>query len=241
MSSRIKAIKTRQSLPGYSKFSLNDAKKQQAREIRVGKIPEKVSGWFVTVNGHLDARKLTPEQLADVRVEEARIATEVLDRKLHKTIDIREKGGRKRIAQVKVWIRTEEQEFNAAHQEHTHALLTIKHRTNLQINYAKINQLFRKKYANSKVFQRIRQEIGLPSGGGEGGGVPHVHIQRASQDGLAEREYMEKGTHTIWKRKDVAEYYKNLRATGVQDQELFNRFERTGEVFINPPEGYVPG
>ncbi len=235
MSARISSIKAPR-IPGLSKFSLKAMEKEKAREIRTRKMPEKVSGWFITVNGHLDARKLNEKQLQEVRLEEAKIATEVLDRKLHKTLIIKEKGGKKKIAKVQVWIRNEEQEFNASHQEHTHALLTIKHRTNLQINYARINQLFRKKYTNSKVFQRIRQEIGLPSGGD-----PHVHIQRATDDGIAEREYMEKGTHTVWKRKDVAEYYKNLRATGTQDQELFNRFERTGEVFINPPEGYVPG
>lgn len=238
---RIKALKQKRPvLPGQSKFNLNDAKKQADKRKRIDNLPDRLSSWFITINDHIDVRKLTAKQLEEVRAEENRIAANVLDKKAHKVIRIREKGGSKKIHKIKLWLKNEEQEYNAAHQEHTHALLTIQHKTNVQLNYDMIKELIRKKYANSPIFKKIKQEIKLPSGGGEHGGVPIVHIERATDSGLVEREYMEKGTHTIWKRKDVAEYYKNLKSTGVQDQELYNRFERTGTYFINPPEGYIP-
>ena len=235
---RIKGVKAKRPLlPGQSKFNLNDAKKLADKTIRMQKLPDRISAWFITINGHIDARKLNEKQLEELRVEENLIAADVLDKKINKILVLKEKGGQKKIEN-----KNEEQEYNAAHQEHTHALLTIRHRTKLHLNYELINKIFMKKYANSPVFTKIRKEIAtLPSGGGEDGGVPKVHIKRATSEGLVEREYMEKGTHTIWKRKDVSEYYKNLRSTGVQDQELFNRFERTGNYFINPPEGYIPG
>lgn len=239
---RLKGLKSKRPLlPGQSKFNLNDAKKLADKNKRMENLPDRVSAWFITINGHIDARKLTAKQLEDLRAEENLIAAEVLDKKLNKILVLKEKGGAKKIARVQLWLKNEEQEYNAGHQEHTHALLTINHKTKLHLNYELINKIFLKKYFDSPIFKRIRQEVGLPSGGGENGGVPMVHIKRATTEGLVEREYMEKGTHTIWKRKDVSEYYKNLRATGVQDQELFNRFERTGTYFINPPEGYIPG
>lgn len=236
---RKKKAREKRLFPGQGKLpNLAKEKEKSERKKKLEREHEKVSNWFVTVNSHQNADKLDPLRKRQFKSEQVRIMVRTFDERLNEFIKFIDKDNPpdpKKIKWSRVYLKNEKQKYNPSHQQHIHGLFSMGHHTKIQLDYKKLKKIIREEYANSPVFSS------LPSGGGEGGLVPHVDIEMASQSGLAEREYMEKGTHTLWRRKDVAEYYKNLRETGVQDKELWNRFERTGEYFINPPEGFIPG
>jgi len=226
-----------------TKLVKNKQKIERRKKLKAADpVKKKISAYFVTINTHVGLNKLKNEEEKEKFEEEAISAVQVLDDRMNdfiKFMNKKEKPVPEKIKAIKFYHKKEYQEFNKSKQFHIHTYLQIEHETKIQLNYDKIKRAVKNAFRASPLYQQYM----MPTGGGENGNLPDVmvHVQRATETGRAELEYMEKGTKTIWKQREVREYYKNLRETGTQDKELWNRFERTGEVFIEPPEGYVPG
>lgn len=217
----------------------NGQKKERRKKLRdTNPVKSKMSAYLITINTHVGLNKLKTEEEKEKWEEEALSVSQVVDHNIHDFIKFMNKKAKpvpEKVKAIKFYHKKEFQEFNKAKQFHIHTYLQIEHETKLQLNYDKIKRAVKKAFRGNPLYMQYM------GGGGELPKDVEVHVQRATDDGRAELEYMEKGTHTIWKRREVREYYKNLRETGAQDPELWNRFERTGTVFIEPPEGYIPG
>lgn len=248
-----KKASTFQALLG--KFTLNKEQEKKERqrtrakrrgeEYIEGEGPLKNSNWFSTVNFHFPRNRLTKEQRKLLREESYRITRQVFDENLPKIVKFKDPFGTpKRIKKFRIDTKFEFQKNHPSRQAHIHILANFKHTTQIHLDYGKIHELFSKYVKRNPLLRKIAADTTPSPSHGTGGEPPEpqVHIQRGSNTGDEERLYMEKGTYTIWKKQEVAEYYQNLKDNNVSSEDdRWARFERTEQTFAKPPEGFTPG
>ena len=185
-------------------------------KIKIKEKKEMNSNWFITVNTHIHRDSLNKEQRNQIKKDlENRIAL-ALEENYKDYIKVLDEDGSLDDAKITNKIKVEFQKSNKSGDLHSHNLISIKHGTRVQLDYNKIKILL--KDAVKNLGDEYIEDFDMR---------PNIHMKFGSDNGDAETEYMEKGTHKIWSKVDVKKYYEDLRERGITDPSQFNRFSST--------------
>ena len=155
----------------------------------------KVSAWFVTMNAHESADGMPPEELEATKENYKEVIRTFFE---ENWIDLiffvgDDRGDEwDKIESVDNYITVEVQEFNNAHQIHTHNSFVVKHTSRIMLDFAET-----KSQMKAYVLENC-----------PGADNPNIDIHLSSSKGANEKEYMEKKTGHIWSKEKVSQSYR---------------------------------
>lgn len=226
-------------LSPFGRFDLETQEQKKLRERREQE--EKRSSWFITVNTHVSRRKLrTAQERKAVKDRLAEIVQQAFEEKPEDIIIQRGKPVDPSSISAENRIKIEFQKNHRGHQLHSHNLYVVKHRTKLHLDYGIIRDRITAAIQNDPLFISLLPTSKVTQ---SGYALPNVHFELGTRNGEKEIDYMEKGTHTIWTKQEVSDYFRNLRETNNTDVNAWNRFERVpvNENESDDEDGYGGG